>query len=587
MHSKTRLFLIGLCLISILGFNFFVVQTSALAGAVVILGIVFIAGALTGYFVAKVTTSTKYEAGVDKTDYLLDVAETWDMQLGNAKTYSKNTENLATGVRYLWFRKAEYMSQNFINETEFPFETVAEKSGVKGDFLNMTSALLDSFDNVVAMESLYFEGSLPAFDTLTAKAEWQDGIVQYELKGYDVLGVFQWFKIDSGTKITTYGYFHKFNAHKPMFIVKASADGEQDFTLKVSYLNGTVVKNWTTTINNLIKSVTFSMDYDDFVEGEKYKIELEASSEPNYMELAVPINFIPYNDSDVGKYRCCFAKTHTAGGAWSLPIEEIVYYSDGSEVKTVNPNYNADYITNAIKKLVTHYEDALDSGQTYWNYLKVLGYDDINEVPSNFKIPAPSVVDIDSGVTEKLDPEQLYALYVAYLKALENFFTSETYRNAKVGSVDVKMSDFSVFVNATAYNEAGDSTIFDKKLAILMPTTEDLFLEKGKNNTLTQTVNCVYFDNTTETEESLNYVQLHVNETLYIYDIYEDGVLSSAENVTIAIADLRQVALKYNFILVGDPTYAYTDVSAIVPVLLTVMVVMLVVEMVSKRRRRR
>jgi len=589
MHRNTTLFLIGLCLIAILGFNFFVVQTSALLGAVVILGIVFIAGGLTGYWLAKVSTSTQYEAGVEKDDYLINVANTFEAQLKNAHRYATNTKNLANGLRYLWFRKAEYTAQYYINETEFPKEKVAENSGVKADFLNITSSLIRSVDSVVGFESVFFKDTLSGFDTLDVKNYYSDSY-QYSLKNKDQLGLFRAKEDDSATQLTFYGIYHDFLVHKPYFgVYRQNSDTETCNITVYNVETNSIVETWSFDFAGQTREMYwFKSDPSKYTEGEKYKIVIKKTGSSAILRGYIPAYFIPYDDDDVGLYRICQVTNRTGGSSayWVAHVYKLRYISDSEVVEEVGSGALCNSgLQNAIEELAMHYEDALSSGQAYWNYLRMLGYENIDDVPESFKIPAPSVVDIDSSVTEKLTPEQLYALYVAYLKAMEKFFTSTTYRQAEMSSVDVKMSDFSVVINATAYS--GDSVVFDKKFAIFMPTVENLTLTKGQNNTLTQTVNCVYYDNSTLTNQTMNYVELHSGDIVYVHEIYINGNVSDVENVTISIADLRQVALTYDFVLVGDPTYAYTTFNDWIPIIMTVLVVSMVIAVIDKTRRKR
>jgi len=592
MHRSTTLFLIGLCLIAILGFNFFVVQTSALIGAVIVVGIVFISGAITGYFLAKYTATTVYESGVEKDDYLINIGRTLEAQLKNAYAYAENTENLANGLRYLWFRKAEYTAQYFINESTFPKEKVAQESGLEDHLINITSALLRSVDSIIGMHSVFCAETLSAFDTLDVKS-WISSVLQISLKGSDALGLFRKKSGEDVKTIELYGIYHKIPAHQgDWFGIYEYGTSSVPFNISIYDVetNELVAYKSATMSGGSKMQKWFKVDLSNCVEGNKYKLvlSLNLTNAPSDLTFVVPIDFIPYEPTDMGSYSIYHIVNRTDS---STGVGGFEFYSDSEmvyEIKFYSDDaLKVSKLTNAVSSILEHYEDALDSGQTYWNYLRMLGYTDINQVPKSFKIPAPSVVDMDSTVTQKLTPEQLYALYVAYLKALEQFFTSETYRQANVTSVDVKMVDFSIVVNCTAYSGADNSTIFDKKLAILMPTVENLTLYKGQNNTLTQTVNCVYYDNSTLANQTMNYVQLISGDKVYVYDIYVEGEPSESNNVTIAIVDLRQVALLYDFKLEGEPTYTYTQFQDWIPIIITVLMVSMVIAIIDRSRRKR
>jgi len=593
MHRSTTLFLIGLCLIAIIGFNFFVVQTSALIGAVIIIGVVFIAGAITGYFVCKSTTSTRYEAGVDKSDYIYNVAVTWHSQINNTETFSFNQGNLSGGIRYYWFRKAEHVSQYYINESTFPKEKVAEESGIKGEYFNLTGSLLDSYDNVLASENSFFASTLPAFDTLDAKAFYNtsSGTVSFSLKGKNVLGLFQY--LEGNTQpYEISGYYHHIPSDKlyigAMLDVHDESGGTYEGYIKIYDSNNTLIKQYNITFPDA-KCALRWVKVEGLTEGEKYKISYSTTQSGKIKALLVPICFIPEKSDDLKNFCVSTVYNFNSSSAFKPRLSKIVYYSDSTPYYTLKFKSPDAFpsLSNAIKTHADNYQDALSAGQAYWTLLRTLGYYDYDDIPRNYYIPPPSVVDIGSDVTEKLTPEQLYALYIAYLKALEQFFTSETYRESNVTSIDVKVTDFSLVVNCTAYNSYGNVTLFDKKMALIMPTTDSLTLERGKNNTLTQTVNVVYFDNSTLENETINYIQLKPNDILYVHEFYKDGEFYNASSVTIDIIDLKQLSFKYDFTLRGEPTYAYTEFQDWIPIIIAVLVISMIIAVVDKSRKRR
>jgi len=598
MHRSTTLFLIGFCLIAILGFHFFVVQTHALVGAVIVVGLTFLAGAVTGYFICKTTTVTRYEAGVEKGDYIYNVAVTWDTQADNIERFSYNQKELSDGLRYYWFRKAEYTAQHFINESTFPTDKVAEESGIKQEYLNLTSSLLDSYDNVIASLNSFCSSTLPAFDTLTVKATYNIGYT-IDLKGKDILGVFHLV----GAKAFTFNfkaYYVDVPTSKRKIGVYINLKGSSDTpTVTFKILNSTdgVVQTESYTATSGQCNIKWYDLTSNLEEGEVYTLQIEQDAgSKKAIDMLVPICFIPYDDNYGGDgesikdaYVIAHIQESASGDSHYEGVNKIEFYNETTVVHTITYSTFKPFpeLSDAMVKHLANYRDALSAGQAYWNLLRTLGYDDYSEIPRNYHIPAPSVVDIGSDVTEKLNPEQLYALYIAYLKALEQFFTSETYRTSNVSSVDVKASDFSLVVNCTAYNSYGNETIFDKKLAILMPTVSDLVLEREKNNTLTQTVNVVYFSNTSETNQTVNYIQLKPDDIVYVYEFYKDGEFYNASSVTISIVDLKQLSFKYDFTLKGEPTYAYTDFNDWMPIIIAVLVISVVVAMVDKSRRKR
>lgn len=602
MHKSTTLFLIGLCLISILGFNFFVVQTSALIGTILVISAIsFIAGAITGYYITKAVTSTRYEAGVDKTDYIKDVGMVWKSQLDNIETFAYNQKELSNGIRYQWFRKMEYASQYYINESTFPVETVAQESGVLDEYLNLASSLLDSYDNLVGSMNSFCYSTLEAFDTLTVKATFS-GFGTTELKGKSVLGFYHEVGVGGGKSLYFDVYYVDdvvtYNTKIGIFFGIIGDSDSVNVTLSIKNSLGNTIYNFTYLHTpNHFDLKWIEMPASLLEHGKRYTITLSHNSANNKMfAVYLPPCFVRYDDNVYGTYSGQLYEAYvihvmenksTSSSANIQGIISLEFYSDSAKVYTISFSGAFSKVKSAMETHITNYQDALSAGEAYWNLLRMLGYDDFSEIPRTYYIPPPSIVNIGSDVTEKLEPEELYALYIAYLKALEKFFTSETYRTSNMSSVDVNITDFSLLINCTAYDGDDNSTIFDRKFAILMPTTEDLTLEKGKNNTLGQTVDVVYFDDKESLNESINYVQLKANDFVYVYDFYKDGEWYNASSVTISIIDLKQLSFKYDFTLEGEPTYAYTSVNDWIPIIITVLMISMVIAVIDKSRRRR
>lgn len=112
--------------------------------------------------------------------------------------------------------------------------------------------------------------------------------------------------------------------------------------------------------------------------------------------------------------------------------------------------------------------------QSYHTTLRDLGYTDPSQIPPNYAIPPVDVAFISNEDVNRLSPAEIYAIYVAYLKALGNFFNSTTYQSiTALEPANVTFANMAVKVIG---NVSRDGTVY---------TNGTLYLQVYQNLTLT------------------------------------------------------------------------------------------------------
>jgi len=494
---------------------------------------------------------------------------------------SNNYKNASVGLRYYWFRRAEFTSQYYLNETTYPKEQILNESTILTEFLNISSATLDSYDNVIGSMNSFANYTLTGFDTL----HWNMyNSLDYEvtaLKGKNILGIYHY---GTGTTLNNTKYRFDNNLYNHLcapdtYILGRGTTSAKTILFKDAEDNFAV----NVTIPSTNNQIAISFPPENLTHGATYTVQYIGTSDA----FALPICFIPDTSTDVKTYDWAYAMnfTHGSGIDYSkMPIRYIECLNNSEVVYTITLP-TATNLKEYITYLSSAKEDAMSAGLAYWNFLRSMGYYSIDDIPKSYYIPSISIIGFESDITENLSAEQLFALYVAYNKAMGEWFTSETYKTAiNMTSTDIKLSDLKIACNITAYNKYGNETLINKKLAFLMPTTANLVLKRDKNNTLTQTVNTIY--ETGYENDTWLYLQLTDNDKVYVHDFYKEGEWQNITEQTISVYTLRQLSLQYDFTLTGEPTYAYTDISAWMPILIALMVMSAIMGVMTKRKKR-
>lgn len=604
-------------------YSFIVIPAQSIAvTTAVLLGLgIFTAGAILGAWLAGFFTQTIYEVGVDKGDYIYNVGVEWSADWNNTKVMLTNDVALLnTTLKYYWFRRAEAMAQQFINETTFPKQKVFEKSLIKEEYLNYSMAKLDSVDNLAGAFNSFTRDTLGAFSTLSVK--WFYGETTYpDFADEDYLTPYYTGVISSSwVDETSIGQFFYSDILKDGLChtneyayadATAGAGGTNVLTLNFYevYDNGTVASEVTAQSNVTSQAYTsgkYNMNwtmtdvYDDLTDEQLYEVKADPQdvlfSSANIM---LPLCFIPVNEADPDhRYDWRIRKMYDSPSADTNPAWRLtkIYWCNSTD--TSDLEYTTSFtdwgdipiseVSDLTELLSNYAEDALIAGQTYWNYLRTLGYTDYDELPASYVIPAPSVVYLGSDVTDALTPEQMFALYVAYMNGMADFFTSDDYRDADVGAVDIELGDLTYVYNASCYENATVAH-FEHKQCIIMPKITDFTFTVCENKTTGQVMDIVTFTPTTETNATYTpeYWAIDADDKIHVFDVYLDGEWQNVTSGTIYNKNLGQIAFTYDFTLEGDPVYARTsNYGWIVALMIPLALLGFVMSMFGSKRRR-
>jgi len=619
--------LIGLTLIAIIGLYACVTEAFVITGtaiAVILIGS-FVAGAVSGFLIDRFFTTTVHEEGVELGDFIYDVAVEWETDYNNTRIMFDNDYAMLNAMlRYYWSKKAEYVGQAYINETTFPTDTVLTKSGLLTEYMNFSRAKVDSLDNLLGSLNDFTDSTLVNFGTLNVYASSNISDAEtYALKEHQYMTAYwycpDWTISDSTPDVGTteyhagnFTYDNQLEAvmskDKALVLINSQFNSNTPkctMRIKIYDSEGTSVYNSTVTdmtvgttagevyykaglvsLGNMTHGksyiLNYTVGYDKAFGSWKNTIMLPLYLYPSNNDLADDIIIHVASDKALDSH-------YTAGSTPKpyYPLIEKLEYKNDSTVQKTTVFDDLDSLKSVFQCLTSRMEQAIASAKSYWSYLRALGYSDINDVPANYIIPTPSMVYFDSDVTDKLTLEQLQAIYVAYLRGYADFVTSSNYREVNVTASDIKLSDLSLVFNTTAYNSYGNVTYWDTKLAFLMPTTANLVLNVGANNTLTQVVQAFVFTDWNKGEAGELY-ELQKDNIVYVHEVYEDGIFYNTTKVTIKVKTLGQVATIYDFSLLGDPTYSagVTDFTSLIATIVpALIIIMLVSRMFQKKRK--
>ncbi len=125
---------------------------------------------------------------------------------------------------------------------------------------------------------------------------------------------------------------------------------------------------------------------------------------------------------------------------------------------TVNVNNDVFALWALRSNLDTTINFASALAQSYHTTLRGLGYTDPTQIPANITIPPVDIAFISNEDMNRLSAAEIYAIYIAYLKALGNLFNSTSYQQLlRVEPANVTLANMAVKVigsmsrNGTVY----------------------------------------------------------------------------------------------------------------------------------------
>lgn len=528
----------------------------------IIIGLVaagaFIAGVITTWMIAQSSSVTVYETGAEKGGYLLDIANLWEASLQQATTMFQNDySQCQVGLKYYWYRQAEYTAQQFINETTFPREKVWIESSIQDAWYNFTGAKLNmAYQQLKLIDDYAVTGDLNNFETLDIKTYAYDpywSTSDASLKQSTPLELLNAMGDTNGNEIVF--YINKFTEQEQQYITTCGAGTVviYDDTAEAEVYQAVVSNEQHININDVLEEseIDYTHQYHVRAISGTLAISFGAGIMQTPFDLDSSSDF-HYNVSQE-RQGCTIAQHYIAFFNGSENIKEIDFADVGAGLQ--------DSLDNLIYLVSGMQDSALNAAQARWQYLRNLGYTDVSQIPPDLLVPSVTNINLSTNSTNNLTPEQWLVLYQAYLNNMAKFFNSTNYREYNLTSTNFDMASLDYAfeskvwaLDGTYYNYfAWEGNPTGVEYCYFIPYTHSLTLTIGQNTTLDQQVDCLVFNKSNQTLKGV--YSFASGDKIDIQHIYTNGTLSSLTTATVSINTLKQVSEKYGFTIVGEPKH--------------------------------
>jgi hypothetical protein len=372
----------------------------------------------------------------------------------------------ATG--YYLGRKAEYAAMNFLNNTIYPtypkwqvfdYSSANMNQSVLAEIGNTDEAWLVNYNSAIYDMVRYaqqsFTGPLNGldlkFDTTSCKTGINDFML-VETTGFN--------QIPSNANVTI-GYLVA-PQNCLLFVTQTQEVNNQ----AEMWLEGQLTTNSTT----ILLSVNTAVTYNYTITPGVYKVIAQDHNGVN--GCAVSTNGLLV-DTGVSLSPAIISETRDH------------FYTTINFIDTHATTYTIS-VTNKTQCDPESIRYALDATQNfannlanaYWTTLRNAGIYSASQIPSDMVIPPPDVAFLTNTDLSQLSVEEIQAMYLAYLKALGNFYNSTTYTNIlNFNTANVTFANEAVLINASA---SRNSTIYTEGFLYLQ-VYDDMNLTKGLN----------------------------------------------------------------------------------------------------------
>jgi hypothetical protein len=246
----------------------------------------------------------------------------------------------------------------------------------------------------------------------------------------------------------------------------------------------------------------------------------------------------------------------------NMPNLPVKLYIDDKEVLRLSYRYHeSTYIEAAsidLKPLQSAYYDytsllntqatnAISTGEVYWAALRALGYRDVSEVEA--LLPLPDLVLPDNIFDiSTVDAIERYAMYIAYLRSLDDWFDNSTYadhiRNMTIA--DVNFTSVPTIARGRIYDDSSAEWTEYLKTIWVIPETGSVTLHVGENNTLGVICNICYQVNSTG---GIVYFYGQPNDLVEVTELYvrdTSGYYHNVTSTTITTTSLYTYTITYD-----------------------------------------
>jgi hypothetical protein len=376
---------------------------------------------------------------------------------------------------YYLGRKTEYAAMSYLNNTLYPTYPKWQilNASILPELIDMQGALIGGYTSSVQDAVRYaketFTGALNGLDLQVDASS-----VKAMTNDFEVL---YGFLIDSpGHTINNVAYVVTNNS---MVTYYGQAGGSTFYTTSITL----------TDVFNASNTITFSSDNDHGAgmgwQGKSqvlpygiWNISTQSGYENGYDLKFFTNGLLPYVDA-----------THASNTTAIYSQDAGAIYNTLNFHDTSENTYTIS-MTNTTQTDMAILDGSIDSAvnfanslaNAYWTVLRNAGIYDISDIPPNLVIPLPDFVFMSNEDMLKLNEHEIMAMYLAYLKALGNFFNSSTYQtilNTSFSYANVTFANLGVIVDGFLYR---NNTLYTNG-SLYIQVYADMDLVIG-NNTL-------------------------------------------------------------------------------------------------------
>lgn len=371
-----------------------------------------------------------------------------------------NTLTMATLVNETGFylgRKAQYAAMQYVNVSDY--NSVKWKVLYDAGVLNETGTLYygisQGYANIIKdciRYSTNFVGTYAPMDFRLGSAStksWTNFNVSF------VFGTVRDFS-EALSFVAEWSYYviGPFTLH--YYVQNDWGSGDTNGFVRVYDLmnNSNIVYQWSYGNQDITRTIVESFPSGYYQVHVRFYSQYYVGSSRNYLGYRVGIDGLivsPYPTDMVTPYIYAY-QTNTFYNSFTFAES-----SSGTSY-TINVN-NANFaLWNLRGNLDTTINFASTLAQSYHTTLRGLGYTDPANIPANIVVPPVDVAFISNEDMNRLSAAEVFAIYVAYLKALGNLFNSTSYQQLlRVEPANVTFANMAVKVigsmsrNGTVY----------------------------------------------------------------------------------------------------------------------------------------
>lgn len=485
-------------------------------------GFIWLLDWLIGYF-------SPPPAGVTIPDHLSLLYNTKKNEIDAVTTNVLTMASLVNETGYYLGRKAQYAAMQYVNVSDYNAVKwiVLNQSGVLSEAGQLYRGISNGYANIIKdciRYSTNFVGTYSPMDfklNTTSTKSWTN---------FDVKLVFgtllPWTDVSTMGGVT-YTYYVAGPFTLTYYVKNDWGSESTNGYVKVFDMlnNSNVVYEWSYGNQDVEKTII-----QEFGEG-IYKVEFRFYSQyylgstRNYLMYRIGIDGLilsPYPFNAITPY---IWANQTNNLYTSMTFSE----SQNGTSYSISVNNDVFALWALRSNLDTTINFASALAQSYHTTLRGLGYTDPSSIPPNIAIPPVDVAFISNDDINRLSAAEIYAIYIAYLKALGDFFNSTTYQN--VTALEPSNVTFANMAVKVIGSMSRNGTVY---------TNGTLYLQVYQN--LTLAVNQSHVINSSGLVYNLDQKRVYTYQPgdildvtdILVYDPSSSSGYSSATNATIS-----------------------------------------------------